>query len=89
MRKTFIALAAGLLLAACAEKAPEKGALILGKATGFNPQDTVVASLFKVSDGRGKSVARDTLQDGRFSFRLDSLDVEIYSLAKIPSSIPT
>ena len=76
MRKYFIALLAGVLLAACSGKAPEKGALILGKATGFTTQDTVVASLFKVSDGNGKSVARDTLQDGRFSFRLDSLDVE-------------
>ena len=29
MRKYFIALLAGVLMAACAEKAPEKGALIL------------------------------------------------------------
>lgn len=73
MRKTILALAAGLLLAACAEKAPERGALILGEATGFNPQDTVVATLFKMEGDSGRSFAKDTLQDGHFSFRLDSL----------------
>ena len=74
MRKTFIALAAGLLLAACAEKAPERGALILGEATGFNPQDTIAAVLFRFNGSFGRSFQKDTLQDGHFSFRLDSLD---------------
>ena len=73
MRKTILALAAGLLLAGCAEKAPERGALILGEATGFNPQDTVVATLFKFEGGFGRGLAKDTLQNGHYSFRLDSL----------------
>ncbi len=82
MRKTFIALAAGLLLAACAEKAPERGALILGEASGFNPQDSVLALLFRFKGSFGRSFQKDTLQDGHFSFRLDSLDddIDYYSL---------
>ena len=83
MRKTFIALLAGVLLAACAEKAPERGALILGEATGFNPQDTIVAFFSKFEGKSGRSIARDTLRDGHFRFRLDSLPegAEYYSLS--------
>lgn len=83
MRKTFIALVAGLLLAACAEKAPERGALILGEATGFNPQDTIVAFFSKFEGNSGRSIARDTLRDGHFRFRLDLLPegAEYYSLS--------
>ena len=74
MRKIFIALLAGVLLAACAEKAPERGALILGEASGFNPQDSIAAVLFRFNGSFGRSFQKDTLQDGHFSFRLDSLD---------------
>ena len=83
MRKTILTLAAGLLLAGCAEKVPERGALILGEATGFNPQDTVVATLFKMEGNSGRSFAKDTLQDGHFRFRLDSLpeEADLYHLA--------
>ena len=82
MRKTFFALAAALLLAACAEKAPEKGALILGELTGFNPQDSIVVRLVKYTGRAGRGIARDTLQNGHFSLRLDSLynDADFYSL---------
>ena len=82
MRKTFIALAAGLLLAACAEKAPERGALILGEATGFNPQDSIAVLLLKWSGLNGKVVQMDTLRGGQFSFRLDSLadDADNYTV---------
>nr|MCR5070361.1 hypothetical protein [Bacteroidales bacterium] len=66
MRKTFIALAAGLLLAACAGKAPERGALILGEATGFNPQDSIAVLLLKWSGPNGKVVQMDTLRGGQF-----------------------
>ena len=71
-----MALAAGLLLAACAEKAPERGALITGEATGFDPRDTVVAVLSKFTGNFGRSFAKDTLRDGHFRFRLDSLPEE-------------
>ena len=82
MRKTFIALAAGLLLAACAEKAPERGALILGEASGFNPQDSIAVLLLKWSGLNGKVVQMDTLRGGQFSFRLDSLadDADNYTV---------
>ena len=82
MRKTIIALAAGLLLAACAEKAPERGALILGEATGFNPQDSIAAVLYRYNGSFGRSFQKDTLQDGHFSFRLDSLadDADNYTV---------
>ena len=74
MRKTVFALLAGALLAACVEKAPERGALISGEATGFNPQDSIVAVLYRFNGSFGKSVLKDTLRDGHFTFRLDSLD---------------
>ena len=82
MRKTIIALLAGVLLAACAEKAPERGALILGEATGFNPQDTVLALLLRWYGPDGTISQIDTVRNGRFSFRLDSLtdEADYYAL---------
>ena len=82
MRKTFFTLLAGLLLAACTGKAPEKGALILGEATGFDPQDSVLVFLMKYANGAGKTLVYDSVKDGKFSFRLDSLPsgIEYYML---------
>ena len=82
MRKTFFTLLACLLLAACTGKAPEKGALILGEATGFDPQDSVLVFLMKYANGAGKTLVYDSVKDGKFSFRLDSLPsgIEYYML---------
>ena len=73
MRKTFFALAAGLLLAACTGKAPEKGVLIEGEALGYEQNDKYLAILFEYNGNSGMEVQEDTLRDGHFSFRLDSL----------------
>ena len=65
--------AAALLPAACTPKAPAAGALILGKASGLDPDDRVYAALFHQEGDVGTRVQTDTLRDGHFSFRLDSL----------------
>ena len=73
MRKTFLVLLAGLLLAGCAGKAPKNGALIQGEAAGYDPEETVVALLFQYDGVIGAEIMQDTLQNGQFSFQLDSL----------------
>lgn len=73
MRKTFFALAAGLLLAACTGKAPENGVLIEGDVLGYEQNDKYLALLFEYNGNSGMEVQEDTLRDGHFSFRLDSL----------------
>lgn len=62
-----------MTLAACTGKAPEQGALIEGQATGLNPADKIVAILFHLEGSSGEGLQTDTLRDGHFSFRLDSL----------------
>ena len=65
--------AAALLPAACTPKAPANGALILGEASGLDPDNQVYAKLIHYNGDVGFSVQADTLRNGRFSFRLDSL----------------
>jgi len=65
--------AATLLSDACAPKAPAGGALILGEASGLDPDDRVYAYLFHQEGDVGTRVQADTLRDGHFTFRLDSL----------------
>ena len=79
-QKSFLHLfcAALLALGACAPKAPEKGALIEGLATGLDPEHQIVAILFHYDGNVGQGLQSDTLQDGHFSFRLDSLSGENY-----------
>ena len=62
-----------VLLTSCAEKAPENGALILGQASGLDPDEIITAVLFQHEGRVGKGIQTDTLRNGRFSFRLDSL----------------
>ena len=82
IKKHFFFLCAAFLMAAsCAEQVPEKGALILGHATGLDPEDTVVAILFQVNAGSGKGIQTDTLRDGHFTFRMDSLpEADYYNI---------
>ena len=71
-----------VLLTSCAEKAPENGALILGQATGLDPEEMITAVLFQHEGGVGKGVQTDTLRNGHFSFRLDSLaEVDHYMIS--------
>ncbi len=86
MRKTILALAAGLLLAACAEKAPERGALIEGNVLGFEQNDKYLAILFEFNGTSGMEIQNDTLRDGHFSFRLDSLGGDHYSITLVDIS---
>ena len=86
MRKTILALAAGLLLAACAEKAPERGALIEGNVLGFEQNDKYLAILFEFNGTSGMEIQNDTLRDGHFSFRLDSLGGDYYSITLVDIS---
>lgn len=81
MRKTFFALATALLLAACTGKAPENGALIEADAIGYEQNDKYLAILFEYNGDSGMEVANDTLRDGHFSFRVDSLGGDHYNIA--------
>lgn len=73
MRISISAVCASLLMVACTGKVPENGALIQGQATGLDPEETIIAVLFQHEGGVGKGIQTDTLRNGRFSFRLDSL----------------
>ena len=73
MRISIFAVCASLLMVACTGKVPENGALIQGQATGLDPEETIIAVLFQHEGGVGKGIQTDTLRNGRFSFRLDSL----------------
>ncbi len=73
MRISIFAVCASLLMVACTGKVPENGALIQGQATGLDPEETIIAVLFQHEGDVGKGIQTDTLRNGRFSFRLDSL----------------
>lgn len=69
----IIVICTFFVLSSCAEKAPETGALILGHASGLDPNDKITAVLFQHEGGVGRGIQTDTLKNGRFVFRLDSL----------------
>lgn len=71
--RAFSFLAALLVMAACTQKAPQNGALIQGWATGLDPDDIITAELFQHEGGVVVGIGTDTLRNGRFTFRLDSL----------------
>ena len=69
----IIVICTFFVLSSCAEKAPETGALILGHASGLDPNDKITAVLFQHEGGVGRGIQTDTLKNGRVVFRLDSL----------------
>jgi Thiol-disulfide isomerase and thioredoxins len=71
------------LLASCAEKAPQNGALIFGQASGLDSDDIITAVLYQEVSGIGKGIQTDTLKNGRFVFRLDSLAEADYYLISL------
>lgn len=73
MKNIFPCLLLLALLAACNNGVPKTGAIIEGKVTGFPAEDTIVASLFHYEGVSGQEIMKDTLVDGCFCFRLDSL----------------
>lgn len=73
MKNIFPYLLLLALLVACNNDVPKAGAIIEGKVTGFPAEDTIVASLFHYEGVSGQEIMMDTLVDGCFCFRLDSL----------------
>lgn len=73
MKKILFCFIMVALLAACNNDVPKAGAIIEGKVTGFPAEDTIVASLFHYKGVSGQEIMKDTLVDGCFCFRLDSL----------------
>lgn len=73
MKKILFCFMMVALLAACNNEVPKTGAIIEGKVTGFPAEDTIVASLFHYEGVSGQEIMKDTLVDGCFCFRLDSL----------------
>ena len=82
MKTNLVFLAAAWVLTACTGKVPENGALIQGRATGLDPEEMITAVLFQHEGGVGKGIQTDTLRNGHFSFRLDSLaEVDHYMIS--------
>ena len=52
--KKLILVSIIVLLASCAEKAPQKGALIFWQASGLDSNDTITAVLYQEVSGIGK-----------------------------------
>lgn len=73
MKKILFCFMMVALLAACNNDVPKTGAVIEGKVSGFPAEDTIVASLFHYKGVSGQEIMKDTLVDGCFCFRLDSL----------------
>ena len=73
MRTIAFSFFAAVLMVACTQKVPQNGALIQGHATGLDPDDIITAELFQQEGGSGVGILTDTLRNGRFTFRLDSL----------------
>ena len=81
--KKLILVSTIILLASCAEKAPQNGALIFGQASGLDSDDIITAVLYQEVSGIGKGIQTDTLKNGRFVFRLDSLAEADYYLISL------
>ena len=82
MRTSIVVVCAALLMAACTVKVPENGALIQVQATGLDPEDLITAVLFQHEGGVGTGIQTDTLRNGCFTFKLDSLaEAEHYMIS--------
>ena len=67
------AVTAFLALSHACSNVPERGAEIVGKLTGFATDDSITVYLMHYDGISGRSIKTDTLRNGSFSFRLDSL----------------
>lgn len=63
------------ILSGCSQ-VPKDGAVISGYVTGFAPDDSITVYLMHHDGVSGQSIMVDTLRNGRFQFRLDSLKGE-------------
>lgn len=69
----LFAVLAFLTLSDACSNVPERGAEIIGKLSGFAPDDSITVYLMHYDGLSGRSIETDTLRNGCFSFRLDSL----------------
>lgn len=77
MKRFGVLLAmAGCFASGACSNVPEGGAVISGNLSGFAPDDSIAVDLIHFDGQVGKSLMADTLRDGHFCFRLDSLTGE-------------
>ena len=69
----LLAFSAFLALSHACSNVPERGAEIVGKLTGFASDDSITVYLMHYDGISGRSIKTDTIRNGSFSFRLDSL----------------
>ncbi|MBR5661330.1 MAG: TlpA family protein disulfide reductase [Bacteroidales bacterium] len=67
------AVTAFLALSHACSNVPERGAEIVGKLTGFATDDSITVFLMHYDGISGGGIMTDTIRNGCFSFRLDSL----------------
>lgn len=69
----FLAIAGCFVFCAACSDVPQSGAVIMGDLSGFAPDDSITVYLVHYDGPAGMSILTDTLRDGNFYFRLDSL----------------
>ena len=72
----FLAIAGCFVFCAACSDVPQNGAVIKGDLSGFAPDDSITVYLVHYDGPAGMSILTDTLRDGHFYFRLDSLSGE-------------
>ena len=78
----MLVIALSLSLPSCTKSVPVEGAVIEGKVTGFDKDDLIQAVLMRFDGQTGKGIVIDTIRNGHFAFRLDSLgEAKRYSVS--------
>ena len=72
----FLAIAGCFVFCAACSDVPQSGAVIMGDLSGFAPDDSITVFLMHSEGQAGRSIMSDTLKNGHFIFRLDSLTGE-------------
>ena len=72
----FLAIAGCFAFCAACSDVPKSGAVIMGELSGFAPDDSITVFLMHSEGQAGRSIMSDTLKNGHFIFRLDSLTGE-------------
>ena len=80
----FLAIAGCFAFCAACSDVPKSGAVIMGELSGFAPDGSITVFLMHSDGQAGRSIMSDTLKNGHFIFRLDSLTGEKhYSLSLV------
>lgn len=72
----FLAIAGCFAFCAACSDVPKSGAVIMGELSGFAPDGSITVFLMHSDGQAGRSIMSDTLKNGHFIFRLDSLSGE-------------